>query len=67
MNAHVTALNAQVAAAGDVGYTTGAFGLQANGQTEKGKYVTVWKKQTDGSWKIAEDIFNTDTGPQVMQ
>src|SRR5688572_5656967 len=57
----VTAVKAEVAAAGDVGYTTGTFEVQANGQTETGKYVTVWKKHTDGSWKIVEDTFNSDT------
>ena len=63
----VTTLNAEVAAAGDVGYTTGTFEVQANGQTETGKYVTVWKKHPDGSWKIVEDTFNSDTGPQAIQ
>jgi uncharacterized protein (TIGR02246 family) len=27
---------------------------------EKGKYVVVWKKQFDGSWKVVADIDNTD-------
>lgn len=28
--------------------------------TDKGKYITVWKRQADGSWKIIRDINNTD-------
>lgn len=28
--------------------------------TDKGKYVVVWKRQADGSWKLAVDIWNTD-------
>ena len=28
--------------------------------SEKGKYVEVWRKQPDGSWKIKWDIFNSD-------
>ena len=31
--------------------------------TEKGKYVTVWKKQPGGEWKVIEDIFNADAVP----
>jgi len=27
---------------------------------DKGKYLTVWKKQADGSWKIYRDINNSD-------
>lgn len=30
--------------------------------TEVGKYLTVWHKQTDGSWKIFRDMNNAD-GP----
>lgn len=63
----VTSLNAEVAAAGDVGYTTGTFEVQSNGKTEPGKYVTVWKKHSDGSWKIIEDTFNSDVGPQALE
>jgi len=63
----VTSLNAEVAAGGDVGYTTGTFDVQVNDHSEPGKYVTVWKKAADGSWKIAQDIFNSDTGAQAIQ
>jgi ketosteroid isomerase-like protein len=27
----------------------------------KGKYVEIWKKQADGSWKVAVDMFSTDS------
>ena len=27
---------------------------------DKGKYVTTWKRQSDGSWKIVRDISNSD-------
>jgi uncharacterized protein (TIGR02246 family) len=30
---------------------------------DKGKFVTVWKKQADGSWKIIVDISNSDLPP----
>ena len=52
---------ADVSAASDIGYTTGTYQLTMNGTTEKGKYVTIWKKQSDGQWKVSEDIFNADT------
>jgi ketosteroid isomerase-like protein len=57
-----TATNAVVAGSGDIGYTTGTYDLAMAGNTEKGKYVTTWKKQ-GGSWKVAEDIFNADAAP----
>ena len=31
---------------------------------EKGKYVTVYQKQPDGTWKAVEDIDNAD-GPAL--
>ena len=51
---------ADVAASGEVGYTTGTYQASVSGMTEKGKYVAVWKKQSDGHWKVKEDIFNPD-------
>ena len=56
-----TAAEAQVSSSGDLGYTTGAYEATMGGLTEKGKYVTLWKK--DGAeWKVTRDIFNAD-GP----
>ena len=55
----------EIAKSGEVGYTYGAYSLEFNNSTgnkitDKGKYATVWKKQTDGSWKVAVDAFNSD-------
>ena len=59
---------ADVSASGDLGYTSGTYEMTVNDaagkpMTEKGKYVTVWKKQRDGQWKVMEDIFNADATP----
>lgn len=54
-----------VAASGDLAYTIGTW--QITGKNRKGepismtgKYVTIWKKQADGTWKVAVDIGNAD-------
>ncbi|HXO05161.1 MAG TPA: SgcJ/EcaC family oxidoreductase [Candidatus Sulfotelmatobacter sp.] len=52
-----------IAKSGDMAYEYGLYDIittDKNGKTndEKGKYVTVWKKQADGSWKVAIDIDN---------
>ena len=60
-----TASKAEVGAAGDIGYTTGTYQATMGGVTEKGKYVTAWKKQADGSWKVTDDIFNADDAPKT--
>ena len=36
-------------------------------RTEKGKYLIVLKRQADGSWKVAVDIWNNDLPPQPSQ
>ena len=52
----------QVAKSGDLAYTRGHFTLQATDpatkqpRTNSGNYLTVWKKQSDGSWKAVEDF-----------
>jgi ketosteroid isomerase-like protein len=55
----------EVAASGDVGYTSGTYDLHANGPggapfSDHGKYLTVWKKDASGAWKVAYDMFNSD-------
>jgi ketosteroid isomerase-like protein len=59
-----TPTKADVSAAGDVGYTAGRYEMTMAGGSERGKYVTVWKKQAGGEWKVMEDIFNADEAPK---
>jgi len=60
-----TPVKADVSATADVGTTSGAYEMSMGGTVEKGKYVTVWKKQADGSWKVTDDIFNADQAPKA--
>jgi ketosteroid isomerase-like protein len=50
---------AELSALADLGYTTGLYELTvtANSRktTSRGYFVTMWKKQADGSWKVALD------------
>lgn len=59
--------SAHVAQAGDLGYTVGTYELTVRPEgaavVTVGKYVTLWKKQADGSWKVAVDCFNADSPP----
>jgi ketosteroid isomerase-like protein len=59
---------AGVSKSGDLGYTSGRYifsfkGPSGKPATDNGKYLTVWKKQADGSWKVLFDMFNTDLPP----
>jgi ketosteroid isomerase-like protein len=54
------ATRAEMFRSGDTGYTTGRYELQAkdgrgNKVVRHGSYLTVWKKQSDGSWKVIAD------------
>ena len=55
-----------VGASGDLAYEVGRYSLEVQPPgapqhvTDKGKYVLVLKRQTDGTWKIVADIFNTN-------
>ncbi len=57
---------AEVSASGDLGYTIGRWevGPRAGGEPlGRGSYVTIWRKQTDGSWKVVRDVGNADPAP----
>jgi uncharacterized protein (TIGR02246 family) len=54
----------EVARSGDIAYEYGTYELMTpskKGQpkVEKGKYLTVWKKQPDGGWKAVADMDNS--------
>lgn len=50
---------------GDMGFTWGHYAgvskdKDGNSVTTSGRYMTVWKKQADGSWKVALDASNEE-------
>ena len=56
-------LKAEVAVSGDLGYTFGRYQRISidslnNESSRYGTYVSVWKKQEDGSWKFVIDAGN---------
>jgi uncharacterized protein (TIGR02246 family) len=51
----------EVSQSGDLAYSTGTNRISLNGPdgkslTEEGRGVTIWKKQTDGSWRCVLDV-----------
>jgi ketosteroid isomerase-like protein len=53
-------VKAEISSSGDMGYTIGYWEIQTEGTAAiaSGKYVTVWRKEKDGSWKVVADIGN---------
>jgi len=54
-------LYAEAAHSADLGYTTGSFEIHDKSSDgtpvmRKGSYVTIWRKQPDGTWKVALDM-----------
>jgi ketosteroid isomerase-like protein len=59
------ATKVEVATSGDLAYVSGAYEermTDASGKTvnDRGKYLEVWEKQADGTWKVVADIWNSD-------
>ncbi len=57
-------VGAGISGAGDLGYTFGTYEFSSKDKDGKpvvdhGKYTTIWKKQKDGSWKVALDMGNS--------
>jgi ketosteroid isomerase-like protein len=54
---------------GDLGYTYGVWKSSRPGEDGKpevsyGKYVTIWRKQHNGVWRLALDIGNSSPAPE---
>jgi ketosteroid isomerase-like protein len=64
-------LQGDVGASGDLGYTIGHW--EARYRNDKGaparstgRYLTIWKQQSDRSWKVVQDIGVTDPAPAAQ-
>ncbi len=58
--------SAAVAASGELGYTYGIYSyrIKNSDSATYGTYVSIWKKQSDGSWKFVLDSGNEGIGEQ---
>jgi ketosteroid isomerase-like protein len=61
----------ELSRAGDLAYIVGTNEItvndaEGNPVITPGKWVAVWKKQPDGSWKTVLDIWNSD-GPAASE
>jgi ketosteroid isomerase-like protein len=64
----MTLTTMDVWSSGDMAYEIGTYTIdisipQMGNMTDRGKYLTVWEKQSDGSWKVKADTWNTDVNP----
>ena len=63
-------MNQEYEVFGDLGYARGLYSMticiQANGAQIpfEGKFLTVYRKQEDGSWKIYRDSYSSNTAAQ---
>jgi uncharacterized protein (TIGR02246 family) len=65
-NLQFQATKSDVAKSGELAYTQGTYTMTMSDPktkqpiTDKGKYLTVFRKQADGSWKAVSDMLNSD-------
>lgn len=62
-----TPARADIAAGGDLGWTTGSYVFRGTGPDgdpieSRGRYVSIWRQQEDGSWKVVMDLGNPVDG-----
>ena len=65
---HWGPLSGSLSSGGDMGYTVGTYEITKTDEKGKrvvatGKYVTIWRKQLDGSWKVEFDSGVPDSDP----
>jgi uncharacterized protein (TIGR02246 family) len=57
---------------GDITYEIGTYELSftlpsmATEMKDHGKYLNIWQKQSDGSWKLRADTWNSDVNPMSV-
>lgn len=61
----------RVVQSGDLAYQTGTYQMTmtaagGSAQSDRGKYLTVWRRQPNGDWKIVADMINTSMPARGM-
>ena len=60
----------EVEGSGDMAYLRGGYQFVlsppgAPAMADSGKYIQIWRKQADGTWKVVRAIFNSDLSAAV--
>jgi ketosteroid isomerase-like protein len=58
-------VHVEVAPSGDVAFSDGTYSMSYPGPggklvVDNGKYLTIWRLDKSGKWKVVRDMFNTD-------
>ena len=70
---NASAKTMQVIGTGDTRIEIGTFQVtvtmpnMTTAMNDHGKYMNVWQKQSDGSWKLRADTWNSDINPYTSQ
>ena len=59
-------------ASGTIAYEIGTYDMSMSAgkmgeMNDKGKYISVWREQADGTWKLVAETWNTDKPMPVME
>ena len=66
LSADLTSAEANVS--GDIGYNVGSYKLMAGEDVvDVGKYMEIWHRGSDGEWRMANDIWNSDKPPAPVK
>ncbi|MDR3609370.1 MAG: SgcJ/EcaC family oxidoreductase, partial [Ignavibacteriaceae bacterium] len=70
---NLTGKTMQIFGTGDTKIEIGTFEAtftmpnSTTAMTDHGKYINVWQKQNDGTWKLRADTWNSDMNPYTSQ
>ena len=53
----------RIVQSGDMAYEYGHYTMQMGPNADQGNYVTVWRRQSNGDWKIVADSVNSSLPP----
>jgi len=60
--------SADASVSGDIAYNLGNFKLMSGDDVvDVGKYMEIWRRGSDGEWRIANDIWNSDKPAAPMK
>jgi ketosteroid isomerase-like protein len=62
----------EIMVVGDTAYEVGTYQMDLTPQgspalSDVGKYLMVWKRASDGTWRVLRDMYNTNVPPSTLK